>query len=266
METSTRPGRNVYGTDFVVTYSPRRDMVFVQEISCKEGDSGRFTPNALISTLGYTEEKDVYQFVKNNNLHYAGKGLRGALLLINNCIGLLVLSRGSYILFEVLLPCVLRGSYRIIDLRKRDRHFGFYLQQVRGDRLAVLQAKYRYKTREEGYPYMKEGYIYMYPGGPDFYIPGSNIPKEIMSEFKSLPENLCTHMHNNPSSRIKHLRKSKKTVSLYVADSCSRLSMDKQADCFYIPVGAEYGEKDCPWKRNDGSFGKYVQVLLFYVS
>jgi hypothetical protein len=252
METVTKTGRNVYGTDLIVTYHPERDLVLVQEINGKQGDGGRFTSNALLSTLGYNEKDNVQQFVKNNNLHWSGNGLRGALLLVNDTIGLVVKSLGSFILFEALLPSRVKGFHQIIDLRTKDRHYGFFLQQIHGLRLAKLQGSYN-ATKEADYPYTKGEYIYMNPEGPDFYVPVSPVPMEINAQFKALPDNLCSRKYMAPSSRIRNLRKSKTTLVVYVAESPSRLAMGNQGECFFVPVGTSFGEVRCPWESNDHS-------------
>jgi hypothetical protein len=252
METDKKTGRNVYGTDLIVTYCPGRDLVLVQEVNAQQGSGGRFTSDALLSTLGYTEEDNVQQFVKNNNLHQSGNGLRGALLLVNRCIGLVVRSKGSFILFEPLLPSRDQGTHRILDLRKNNRHYGFFLQQIHGPRLAKLQASHN-ATKEADYPYSKQGCVYMNPAGPDFYVPVSTVSEEMTTKFQRLQDNLCSRNYTAPSSRIKNLRKSNTTLVVYVADSPARLSMGDQANCFYVPVGQPVGQVDCPWKSKDGT-------------
>ena len=231
----------------------------MQEIDCHQGINGRFTADALLSTLGHANEPDVYQFVKNNNLHIGGKGRKGALVLINKCIGLVVQSRGSTILFKGLLPRSVQGSYQLLDLMVKDRPFGFYLQQVCGEGLGTLQAWYRLLTKDEAYPYSRDGYIYMYPGGPDVYIAGV-IPEDIQTEFEKIPDNLCTRTYNKPGSKVKHLRKATTTMVCYVVNTSSRLRMENYADRFFIPVGDEVGIWNCPWANKDGSHSRYVNV------
>lgn len=250
MGTMERTGRKVYGIDYVVTYSPRRDMVFVQEITCHQGMNGRFTANDLLSILGHATEPGVLQFVKNNNLHTGGRGGRGALVLKNKCIGLAVHTRGSTLLFKALLPRSLHGSFELLDLTNRDRHFGFYLQQVRGERLGELQSWYRSLTRDESYPYSHDGFVYMYPGGPDVYVAGK-VPQEIQSTFESVPDDLCTRTYTQPSLIVRKQRKKKTTVVCYVADSESRLNMHGYANRFFIPIGDEVGKSLCPWILDD---------------
>ena len=226
--------------------------MLVQEITDEQGDSGRFTQDALLSTLGYTRNDKIQMFVKNNNLHYAGNGLRGPLLLINYHIGLIVQSRGAFILFQVLYPSREQGRHFILDLRRKNRYYGFFLQQVYGERVLKLQAS-KNKTRFAPYPYTIEGYVYMNPNGPDFCIPPKKVPDEIKQRFQRLPpDNFCSKDYTTPSHHIRNLRNAKSSLVLYVADSYTRTFLGEQADCFYVPVG-EPIEVECPWESRDGS-------------
>ena len=92
------PMRNVKGFDYIVTYSDRNDTVSVRTIYEAQGINGHFTPDALLATLGFTHATATLQFVKNNNLHYSGKALQGAVLLVNLNIGMIVKSVGTYML------------------------------------------------------------------------------------------------------------------------------------------------------------------------
>ena len=246
----------MYGSDYIVVYSNRGDKVLVQEITSEQGDSGRFTQNALLSTLGYSQREKIQLFVKNNNLHCAGNGLRGPLLLINYRIGLILKSRGSFILFQVLYPSRERGQNFILDLRKKDRYYGFFLQQVYGARVLKLQAS-KNKTRFAPYPYTIEGHVYMNPDGPDFCIPPTSVPEEFMKRFNRLPDNFCFKNYSTPSPHIRNLRNAKSSLVVYVADSFSRTYLGERANCFYAPVG-EPIPVECPWESRDGSNAMYV--------
>ena len=246
----------MYCSDYIVVYSNRGDKVLVREITSEQGDSGRFTQNALLSTLGYTQRDKIQLFVKNNNLHCAGNGLRGPLLLINYRIGLILKSRGSFILFQVLYPSRERGQNFILDLRKKDRYYGFFLQQVYGARVLKLQAS-KNKTRFAPYPYTIEGHVYMNPDGPDFCIPPTSVPEEFMKRFNRLPDNFCFKNYSTPSPHIRNLRNAKSSLVVYVADSFSRTYLGERANCFYAPVG-EPIPVECPWESRDGSNAMYV--------
>ena len=87
-----REKRNVRGKDRIVTYIGSSDTVCVNHVNASQGDNGRFTCESLIETLGFTSDMDIMQFVMNNNLHNNGKGCRGAVLLVNLCIGMIVKS------------------------------------------------------------------------------------------------------------------------------------------------------------------------------
>ena len=118
---------NVYGTDLVVTFVGKQDKVTVREIT--EGASGGFTLISLVVTLGHFNTKEeVLIFIKNNNLRKAGKGLHGVLLLVNNHIGSVVKLVGIFILFQVLRPRQLAGSFKILDLHYKNQQYGFDLQ------------------------------------------------------------------------------------------------------------------------------------------
>lgn len=106
--------RTVYGRDRVVTYNEKTDTVSVRYIQAHQGDRGRFSPELLLKTLGINEEAATMQFVMNNNLHNDGKGCRGAVLLVNLCIGMIVQSVGTFILFRVLCPRRLSG-FKVIQ-------------------------------------------------------------------------------------------------------------------------------------------------------
>jgi hypothetical protein len=244
--------RKVYGSDLIVTYAEVDDTVFVKQIHSWQGNNGRFSSNALLETLDFTPDMATMQFLKNNNLHNAGKGLRGALLIINLTIGMIVKSVGSFILFNVILPRRLAG-FKIIDLGKKDRFYGFFLQQIRGPRIAALSSRRHGKTTgQDLYPYCIEGHVYMDPSGPDFCVSEyiANIPKTIAEKFETLRENLCLRDDNKKTtSHIRNLRKSSKANVLYVADSKSRVDVPESGDCFYIPVGAPIEEVECPWKK-----------------
>jgi hypothetical protein len=263
----TQATRNVYGCDLVVTYMESNDTVRVNHIFAEQGDNGRFTTASLLETLGYTTETATMQFLKNNNLHKPGKGTRCAVVLVNLCIGMVVKSVGSFILVHVLYPRRYSG-YEIIDLRVRDRFYGFFLQQIHGPRIGSMSPlRHGHERGRENYPYCIEGYVYMDPSGPDFCIPLSidivartNQKKadeyqKVLAEYKSLKENLCYRNEKKTSSRVRNLRKSKKSNVVYVVDSKSRVDMGDHADCLYIPVTAPFDPVACPWKKSDGSTG-----------
>ena len=250
------PRRNVYGRDIIVTYRGNNDTVGVNHIHSFQGENGRFTPDSLLETLGLNPEDATMQFVKNNNLHQSGKAQRGAVLLVNLCIGMIVKSVGSYILFHILYP-VRKSGYKIIDLRIRDRYYGFFLQQIRGPRIGLLLS-HESRSGLENYPYCIDGHVYMDPLGPDFCEPVSlptvSLQNEaIVQEFRALKENMCSRSEEKTPKRIKHLRKSRKANVLYVVDSDHRLNMGVSADLFYVPSGSPRDHVQCPWKRTDGS-------------
>ena len=250
-------GRTVVGKDIVVTYLQWTDQVSIKHILDSGGINGRYTPQLLIESLGFTSQTATMQFVKNNNLHNGGKALQGALLLINFRIGLIVKSVGSYILFQTLLPRRLSG-FKIINLMRSNRQFGFFLQQIRGPRLGILSSLRHggNQSELEPHPYIIDGYVYMSPFGPDFYvtIPTENIPPSVNGEFDSYLDNLSSTCFLKTSHRIKNLRKSQKGNVLYVcADAKSLVNLDKSADMFYIPVGiAREDDVKRPWKSLDG--------------
>ena len=250
-------GRTVVGKDIVVTYLQWTDQVSIKHILDSGGINGRYTPQLLIESLGFTSQTATMQFVKNNNLHNGGKALQGALLLINFRIGLIVKSVGSYILFQTLLPRRLSG-FKIINLMRSNRQFGFFLQQIRGPRLGILSSLRHggNQSELEPHPYIIDGYVYMSPFGPDFYvtIPTENIPPSVNGEFDSYLDNLSSTCFLKTSHRIKNLRKSQKGNVLYVcADAKSLANLDKSADMFYIPVGiAREDDVKRPWKSLDG--------------
>ena len=257
-------GRTVHGKDIVVTYLESTDQVSVNYILDSEGNNGRYTPQLLIHLFGFTSQTATMQFVRNNNLHKGGKALKGALLMINFCIGMIVKSVGSYILFQTLLPRRLSG-FKIINLMRKNRQFGFFLQQIRGPRLGILSSRRHGGNQPElePYPYVIDGYVYMSPFGPDFYvtIPPENIPPSIKGEFDSYLDNLSSTCDLKTSHRIKNLRNSQKGNVLYVcADVKSLGQLYKSADMFYIPVGvAPEEDVQRPWKCSDGSLdGRYV--------
>lgn len=212
VDTKSGRGRNVYGTDLVISYCSQRDIVLVRQITGKQGDGGRYTISRLLLGMGHKERDDVLLFVKNNNLHEAGHGLRGALVIINNVIGLVTKTKGTCILFQVLLPNRWRDSFHVIDLKRKDRYHGYFLQQVHGERPAVLQSEHFERIKQVGYPYMKGGYVYMDPAGPDFCIPSNNIPDDVRLKFDRLRDNLCIR-NNTATSRNPNLPKSKETGS-----------------------------------------------------
>jgi hypothetical protein len=192
------------------------------------------------------------QFLKNNNLHNQGKALRGAVLLINLRIGMIVKSVGSFILFHVLFPRRLSG-FEIIDLRKRDRFYGFFLQQIRGPRMGLMSSRrHGNKTVGNLYPYCIEGNVYMDPSGPDFCVSKNiaNVPSTIAQDFEHLEENLFLKLDEKTSSAVRNLRKCKKANVLYITDSDSRVDVRETADTFYIPVGAPIKQVNCPWKED----------------
>lgn len=240
----------------MVSYSPERDTVCVHEITVNQGDEGRYTIMGLLSALGLTTEVMIQLYLKNNNLHDAQKAMKGALLYLSGRIGLVVKSEGTHILFQVLLPCRWKDKFYVVDLRKENRHEGFFLQQVRGFRPASLQAKFVWKRKKAGveYPYMKNGYVFMDPLGPDFCIPSAKIPIDVQNKFNAMPDNLCLKDYSPISFSDRNLRKCKSTMVVYVVDSKTRVDIVKQrADCFYVPVGATTGHVKCPWKNNDGT-------------
>ena len=258
--------RNVVGKDRIVTYIESSDTVSVKHIHASQGDNGRFSPEALLETLGFTEDEATIQFVMNNNLHDDGKGCRGVVLLVNLCIGMIVKSIGSFILFHVLYPRR-KSGFRIIDLRKKNRHYGFYLEQIRGHRIGALST-HRHGGNPNAvldYPYCQpyciDGKVYMDPAGPDFCVSVTMDTVEetnsaLSAEFKSLKENLCTRSKKKTPSRIRNLRKATtKSNVLYVVDSQSRVDMGTNADMFYIPVGISMVDVKCPWKNTNRSTG-----------
>ena len=249
--------RNVHGEDIIVTYLKWPDTVSVKYIKSSEGDNGPFSLESLSAKLGLQKESSIMQFLKNNNLHKPGKGLRGAMLLINLCIGTVVKCVGTFILFHVWYPRESSG-FKIIDLRKRDRYYGFYLQQIRGPPIFCTSS---YGEGKRPYPYCIGGNVYMDPSGPHFCVPMTmstvmSDNRAIYDQFLLNHDNLCslTSSNQRTSSHVKHLRKSKKNNVLYVVDSESRNEMGKERDLFYIPVGI-LDEVECPWKKSDGSSG-----------
>lgn len=250
--------RNVYGRDIIVTYSGNGDTVGVNHIHSYQGENGRFTPDSLLETLGLKPEDATMQFLKNNNLHQSGKAQRGAVLLVNLCIGMIVKSVGSYILFHILYP-LRKSGYKIIDLRIRDRYYGFFLQQIRGPRIGPLSTR-RHETRTglANYPFCIDGHVYMDPLGPDFCEPVSlqtvSLQNEaIAQEFLALKENMCSRSEKKNLKEVKLLRKSRKANVLYVVESDRRVNMVVVADLFYVPYGSPRDHVQCPWKRTDGS-------------
>lgn len=258
--------RTVYGRDRVVTYTESSDTVSVRYIHSHQGDKGRFSPQCLLETLGFNEETATIQFVMNNNLHKDGKGCRGAVLLVNLCIGMIVQSVGSFILFHVLCPRRLSG-FKIIDLRIKDRYYGFYLQQIRGPCVGVPSTHRHGPTNNidttgvHNYPYcvpyIIDGRVYMDPAGPDFCVPVvMDTVKEsneiIANEFTALVNNLCSRSDTKTRIRTRNLRKSNKANVLYVVDSRARVDMGNNADMFYVPAGAPVPGAKCPWKRTNG--------------
>lgn len=249
--------RTVRGMDIVVTYVEGDDLVSVKYIQDSQGNNGRFTPELLVESLGFTSQTATMQFVRNNNLHKGGKALHGALLLINLRIGVIVKSVGCYILFQTLFPRR-RSGFSIINLMRKNRHFGFFLQQIRGPRIGILSSRRHggSQGQSEPYPYVIDGNVYMSPFGPDFYatLPSDNIPPSINGEFDSYLDNLSTTCLKKTSRRIKNLRNAQKGNVLYVcADTKSLVQLNKSADMFYVPVGVSLDEDvKRPWKTSDG--------------
>jgi hypothetical protein len=162
---------------------------------------------SLLQTLGLTPETATMQFLKNNNLHNQRKALHGAVLLINLCIGMIVKSVGSFILFHVLFPCRLAG-FEIIDLRKRDQFFGFFLQQIWGPRMGIMSSRqHGNKTVGNLYSYCIEGNVYMDPLGPDFCVSKNiaNVPSTIAQDFEPLEENLFLKLDEKTPSTVRNL-------------------------------------------------------------
>lgn len=251
--------RKVYGTDLVVAYRGKKDNITVQEITSKEGDNGRYTSSGLLKAMGYNDEKEeVCLFIKNNNLNYAGNGLRGVLMLVNHRIGLVIKSVGTFILFQVLLPRRLAGSFEILDLCYKNRQYGFYLQQVRGERPARLNYEHRMREKVHGYPYAKNTHVYMNPLGPDFFVTeyAKNIPSELWRKFSSLTDNLCAKNYEEASSQVQFLRKSSVTTVVYLREDPIRMSLERMADKYFIPCGDPHGERLSPWPTRDGSYGR----------
>ena len=262
-------GRNVKGKDLVVTYNAQNDTVSVRTIHEEQGNNGRFTPDSLLQTLGFTTETATLQFVKNNNLHYSGKALQGAVLLVNLCIGMIVKSVGTFILFHVLFPRR-RSGFRIIDLRRRNRHFGFFLQQIRGQRMGVMSTR-RHGPGDLNYPYIIDGHVYMDPAGPDFCVAVSmttvqEADSAVAEEFLRLKENLCLRTQGKTPWHIRHLRESNKANVIYIVDSNARVDLDEASDMFYIPVGDpnDDGVK-CPWKGSDGSTDHILYETAYFL-
>lgn len=252
--------RTVYGRDRVVTYTESSDTVSVRYIHSHQGDNGRFSPQCLLETLGFNEETATMQFVMNNNLHKDGKGCRGAVLLVNLCIGTIVQSVGSFILFHILCPRRHSG-FKLIDLRIKDRYYGFYLQQIRGPCIGVPTTLRHGPTNEHNYPYcvpyIIDDRVYMDPAGPDFCVPVvMDTVKEsneiIANQFTALTNNLCVRSDKKTTSRMRNLRKSHKANVLYVVESRARVDMGNNADMFYVAAGAPVPGAKCPWKRTNG--------------
>lgn len=255
-------GRNVYGSDLIVTYTESSDEVSVKRIFSHQGNNGRFTPTALIESLGYTPETATKQFVKNNNLHDPGKCCRGAVVLINLRIGIIVKSVGSYILFHSVLP-VRSNGFEIIDLRRKDRYFGFYLQQIRGQRMGKMSCRrHGPQTYEDGdelpyvIPYTIKGNVYMDPEGPDFCVsksvgvPPQSPPPSILEQFSLLEDNLSTTVEEKTKKKHKYRRKCSKGNVLYVVDNDSRVGIPNKSDCFYLPYAWPVEEVMSPWKKD----------------
>ena len=256
--------RTVYGRDRVVTYNENTDTVSVRYIQAHQGDNGRFSLEILLETLGINEKAATMQFVMNNNLHNDGKGCRGAVVLINLCIGMVVQSTGTFIMFHVLCPRRLSG-FKVIDLRIKDRYYGFFLQQIRGPCIGVPTSRHygskHHPTGVHSYPfcepYIIDGKVYMDPSGPDFCVPVlmktvKEVNETLAKKFTALVNNLCCTNDEKTSSRIRNLRKSKKANVLYVVDSEARVAMNNNADMFYVPAGSPVPGVKCPWKRTDG--------------
>jgi hypothetical protein len=255
--------RNVYGSDYVVSYVPRQDKVLVTCLRARAGRKDHFSPDELLLTLEYDLGQDSLHFLKNNNVQYSKEGLRGVLILLNTQIGIVVRSMGTFILFQVLLPKKRENEVVLVDLRASNDNYGFYLQQIHGTILGRLSPKCR--QRIHPYPYMVGGHIFMDPGGPHFFPPKKlcDIPVEIAEEFRSLKDNLCTmHYDEGTPSRIRHLRNSSHGNVLYVVDDGRRTDMAASSNMFYIPIGDPHSSEKCPWDITpEGECSEYVSTV-----
>jgi hypothetical protein len=180
--------RNIYGTDFVVTYVTTTEEVVITKVSKERSSSGRFTPAELCSCVG--KNSKCLLFLKNNNLQDSKNGLRGALLLVNNKIGLIVHTHRTHILFQVLLPLAMSSEFLCLDLCKSQGNHGFFLQQIHGELVGVLTPQY--KKTNHLYPYLVDGYLFMDPAGPHFFkgLSISAVPKKTLKCFEGEEDNL----------------------------------------------------------------------------
>ena len=123
---SRQPPRNVYGSDIIVSYNDKEDQVLVCMVTPEMGSLGRFSLGDIESLLGFRCGSRTKHFIKNNNLHDPKKGMRGALVMIDHRIGLVVRCTGSFILLQVLLPKKDAGLVLLLDLRSCEGHTGFF--------------------------------------------------------------------------------------------------------------------------------------------
>lgn len=248
---SRQPPRNVYGSDIIVSYNDKEDQVLVCMVTPEMGSLGRFSLGDIESLLGFRCGSRTKHFIKNNNLHDPKKGMRGALVMIDHRIGLVVRCTGSFILLQVLLPKKDAGLVLLLDLRSCEGHTGFFLQQIHGRFVGRITNKCRKRARP--YPYIVNDTVYMDPAGPHFFIPKtlSSIPKNLSTRFKSIQDNLCTRNMAPVSSYACNRRNSKMSNILYIVDVQSRCELGHMANKFFIPLGNPYGSVESPWAKTD---------------
>lgn len=247
---SRQPPRNVYGSDIIVSYNDKKDQVLVCMVTPEMGSLGRLSLGDIESLLGFRSRTGKH-FIKNNNLHDPKKGMRGALVMIDYRIGLVVRCTGSFILLQVLLPKKESGRVLLLDLRNSEGHHGFFLQQIHGELVGRITNLCRKRTCP--YPYIVNDTVYMDPAGPHFFIPKtlSSIPKNLSMKFKSIQDNLCTRNMAPVSSYACNRRNSKMSNILYIVDTGSRCRLGRMTNKFFVPLGKPYDSVASPWVKTD---------------
>jgi hypothetical protein len=250
--------RNVLGSDTVVSYLQSRNLILVTLVQANQSLYGRVPQANLSSFLGLEETEDCLHFLKNNNLQDAHRCMRGCLLLVNNEVGLVVRSTGTFIQFQVILPKPKHAKWRMFDLAKRELNHGFFLQQIHGPLVGRLTCTCRQRCKP--YPYVVDGYLYMDPAGPHCFlpIPESQVPKSLVDRFHSMGDNLTTTNYHRPtSSSIKRRRRSPMGNILYVVRvSGDSTEMGDHSNKFFIPIGKPYNHRSHFTEQKEGNYSE----------